>query len=229
MSKGIDFLAAQLKDQDIHWLQANKEADAHSDTALPTIVALDRAELLWGATDLTDMFRSLLGKRGLSLYDRTLEHHFTGSSIVLNSQTRKLLMTFHPRYQIWQQLGGHDEGEHDPVAVSAREAWEESGIEHLWVCDWPVRIDPHASKCRSVKGASNNYHYDICYMAVTADTNFNMTSESVDMQWFSIAAIKQLVNEGKAQQRALEMAENSLDLFDACKKLGRLAVNSEDF
>lgn len=228
MSKAANLLTGQLKDQDVHWLRVHEESGAHSDTTLPTVTALDRAELLWGVTNLTEAFRSLLNKRGVSLYDRTLEHHFTGSSIVLNFQTRKILMTFHPWYQRWQQLGGHDEGENDPVAVSAREAWEESGIEDSWICDWPVRVDPHpANMCKSVKGEHDNYHYDICYMVITANAEFKMSDESVDMKWFAVDEIEQLVSEGKAQQRALEMAKNSLDLLDACEKLGKLPTTFE--
>ncbi len=72
------------------------------------------------------MFRELIRTRGESLYDKMREHHFTGSTIVLNPETRHILMTFYAQYKGWQQLGGHDEGERDPVAVSAREAWEEN-------------------------------------------------------------------------------------------------------
>jgi hypothetical protein len=132
-------------------------------------------------------------------------------------------MTFHPWYKIWLQLGGHDEGENDPVAVSAREAWEESGIEDLWICDWPVRIDPHpAEKCTSVSGKHNNWHYDICYMSVALNPAFIMSDESADMRWYSIDEIKQLVSEDKAQQRALEMAENALLLYDILAANGNI-------
>jgi hypothetical protein len=213
--QSLDSLVSSLKNQQVSWVKASDEARAHSKDAAATKQALDRAELLWGATSLSKQFRELLSARGISIYDRNVEHHFTGSAIVLHPATRRTLMTFHPSYQIWQQLGGHDEGEHNPVAVSAREAWEESGIEDLWVCDWPVRIDPHpAEQCKSVNGEHHNWHYDICYMSVTLDLDFKISEESVDMRWFSIDEIKQLVAEDKAQQRAFEMAQNSLLLFD---------------
>jgi hypothetical protein len=223
MNTSLSSLVSRLDGQKVTWTQASNEARAHTDDVAATEQALDRAELLWGANDLTKMFRELLAKRGVSIYDRKLEHHFTGSTIVLDPETPTILMTFHPWYQIWQQLGGHDEGENDPVAVSAREAWEESGIQDLWICDWPVRIDPHsANKCKSVKGKHNNYHYDICYMVVAHDTKHTISEESVDMRWVSIDELKKLVAEGKAQQRALEMAQNSLLLFDALSSMGNL-------
>jgi 8-oxo-dGTP pyrophosphatase MutT (NUDIX family) len=218
-----DNLLDRLRDQDVRWIRASDEARSHSSNSIPTEQALERAELLWGATDLTKKFRELLQARDVSIYDRTREHHFTGSAIVLHVPTRRMLVTFHPSYQIWQQLGGHDEGENNPLAVSAREAWEESGLDDLWVCDWPVRVDPHpAEKCRSVPGEHHNWHYDICYMAVTNDERFAITDESVDMRWVTLDELRQLVTEDKAQQRALEMATNSLALYDALAEIGKL-------
>jgi len=133
-------------------------------------------------------------------------------------------MTYHPWYKIWLQLGGHDEGEHHPVSISAREAWEESGIDDLWVCDWPVRVDPHPSEgCKSVQANRHqNWHYDICYMSVALDTTHNISEESEALQWVSLDELKHWVKNGQAQQRALEMATNALLLFDSLKVLDKL-------
>ena len=218
-----DNLIALLNDQPVQWLKASDEARNHATDTEPALLALQRAEQLWGVTDLSQKFRELLKERDVSLFDYTVENHFTGSAIVLDPATRRVLLTFHPWYQLWLQLGGHDEGENDPVAISAREAWEESGIEDLWICDWPVRIDPHpAEKCKSAKGAEHNWHYDMCYMVIARNPNFTISDESVDMRWFSIEELKQLVAEDKAQQRALEMAENSLLLYDALAQVNKL-------
>jgi 8-oxo-dGTP pyrophosphatase MutT (NUDIX family) len=219
-------LAEKLRNQEVQWIRASDEAHAHSDDTGPTERALGRAELLWGVTELTKKFRELLRIRGISIYDRKMEHHFTGSAILLHVPTRRILMTFHPYYQIWQQLGGHEEGENHPVAIAAREAWEESGLDDVWVCDWPVRIDPHpAEKCKSVSGEHHNWHYDICYMSVTDDENFKISNESVDMRWVSLDELRELVAENKAQQRALEMATNALTLYDALAQLSKLPPN----
>src|SRR4029078_12335146 len=145
MTRAVNDIVERLKGQQVQWLRASKEASVKSSTAAPTILALDRAELLWGETSLTKQFRRLLTERGVSLYNRFIEHHFTGSAIVIDPKTRRVLLTFHSYYKIWAQLGGHDEGENDPLAISAREAWEESGIDDLWICDWLVRVDPHTA------------------------------------------------------------------------------------
>jgi hypothetical protein len=219
----IHTITAKLRGQSVHWLKASEEAQSHSDTVQPTLDALAKAEQLWGASYLTQRFRNLLQTRGISIYDRKIEHHFTGSAIVLDSKTRRILLTFHPWYKLWLQLGGHDEGEHDPAAVSAREAWEESGIDNLWLCDWPVRVDPHAAeKCKSAPDTKHNWHYDICYMSITNQSAFVQSDESVDMRWFTIEEFRQLVEDGKAQQRGLAMAENALALYDTLAAEQRL-------
>jgi 8-oxo-dGTP pyrophosphatase MutT (NUDIX family) len=221
--QATDELAAKLQGQELDWQKAAEAARARADTTTPTEQALDRAEQLWGVTDLTQKFRQLLTERGVTIYDKTREHHFTGSVMIVHTGTRRVLLTFHPTYQIWQQLGGHDEGEQNPLSVSAREAWEESGIDDLWMCDWPVRVDPHAAeKCKRVVGDHHNWHYDICYMAVTTNADYRMSDESVDMRWVSLEELGQLVAEDKAQQRAYEMAANALALYDALTQLGQL-------
>lgn len=215
-------LVEKLSGQKVNWIQASSQAHAHATDIQPTLMAIDRAERMWGVTPLSVKFRELVTKRGMTIYDRKIEHHFTGSAIILHPATRRVLLTFHPGFQIWQQLGGHDEGEGHPVAVSAREAFEESGIEKLWVCDWPVRIDPHPGQCRTVPGSKANCHYDVCYMSVSPSERFVVSKESLDLRWFSIPEVEQLVKEGSAQQRALEMAENSLALFDELERRGTL-------
>jgi 8-oxo-dGTP pyrophosphatase MutT (NUDIX family) len=227
-NKAVKLLAAseiieRLREMPAAWLKASEERLETTQDPGVTERVVQQFERVWGADHLSRMFRRLLKVRGVSLYDRHLEHHFTGSVMVVDFRTQRLLLTFHPYYQIWQQLGGHDEGEHIPVAVAAREAWEESGIDDLWVFDLPVRIDPHsAEKCRTVPGQHHNYHYDMCYMAVTLGADFVMSEESVDMRWFSLEELKRLVGAGKAQQRALEMARNSLRLLAALEKLNKL-------
>jgi len=222
----MNSLASLLQDRPVAWVKASDEARKRSQDTAPTEEALGRAELLWGATDLSNRFRELLDKRGVSIYDRTIEHHFTGSAIVLDPKTRGILMTFHPLYQGWQQLGGHDEGEHDPMVISAREAWEESGIDDLWICDWPILVYPHpAHKCRSVTDGQHNWHYDICYMSVALDANFKASEESADMRWVSLDELKQFVAEGEASQMVLDMTQNALQLYDALASLKNLPAS----
>lgn len=212
-------IAATLQHQDVKWLQAEPTGRIAADSELPTQQVLDRYEMLWGKTPQSQAFREKFTQRGLTLYNYRLEDHFTGSAIVLDPKTRTILMTLHPWYKLWLQLGGHDEVKqptYNPLAISALEAWEESGLDDLWICDWPVYVDVHAAqKCKAAKDATDNHHYDICYMLVAKDTNFKISNESVGMAWVSLEKLQQYVAAGKAQQRALDMATNALQLYDS--------------
>jgi hypothetical protein len=202
---------------DIKLLPASEVACLADATLESTATALERAETLWGPSKRIQQFRNLLAQRGDTIYDYRIEDHFTASAIVLHAQTQRILMTFHPWYKLWLQLGGHDKVKtplHNPLAIAAMEAQEESGMQDLLVCDWPVRVDPHeAFACKSAPGATHNHHYDIAYMAVANTETFTMSDESEQMAWFSLDELKELADKGAAQQRAVDMASNALWLY----------------
>jgi hypothetical protein len=227
MKDSEEILIDRLKNEQINWFRVDKYKPEPGSELASTYRAVDRAEALWGKTDLSLKFRKQLDKRGLTIFDYAKEDHYTGSAIVMNIKTKKILMTFHPWYKLWLQLGGHTNGEHDPIAISAQEAKEESGLNNLWICDWPIRVDPHpAYACKAAKNSKRNYHYDICYLIITDETDFNMSLESLDMRWFSLAELEQLVEQGKAQQRAVDMAKNAMILYNTLKKINRTQITS---
>ena len=57
--------------------------------------------------------------------------HFTSSGFVVNGDGTKVLMAHHNLYRVWAWTGGHADGDPDLLAVALREAWEETGVEHL--------------------------------------------------------------------------------------------------
>jgi 8-oxo-dGTP pyrophosphatase MutT (NUDIX family) len=64
--------------------------------------------------------------------DRSTSVHVTGSALVVHPPTRTVLLRWHPRMQMWMQVGGHfDAGETDPWLVALREAREETGLTDL--------------------------------------------------------------------------------------------------
>lgn len=58
----------------------------------------------------------------------TIEGHFTGSALLLNSDKSKFLLMHHKKLNKWLQLGGHCDGDSNVLAVAIKEAQEESGI-----------------------------------------------------------------------------------------------------
>ncbi|MFZ4374667.1 MAG: NUDIX domain-containing protein, partial [Mycobacterium sp.] len=62
--------------------------------------------------------------------------HITASTLIIDDTGEKVLLTLHPRFGRWLQLGGHcEDTDADILSAALREATEESGIEGL-------RLDP---------------------------------------------------------------------------------------
>ena len=71
--------------------------------------------------------------------------HVTGSAWVVDPAASSVLLTHHRKLDRWLQLGGHSDGDPDPVAVATREAIEEGGpYGHGWsqprIVTGPVRL-----------------------------------------------------------------------------------------
>ena len=67
-----------------------------------------------------------------SPYDRALPLHLTGSAVVVDLTSRRVLLRWHERQGAWLQVGGHgDPGELHPLSVALREAREETGLDDL--------------------------------------------------------------------------------------------------
>ena len=64
-------------------------------------------------------------------FDRANKGHITSSIWIVNADRTHSLLTHHKKFNLWVQLGGHNDGNIDCKAVAAQEAWEESGIEGL--------------------------------------------------------------------------------------------------
>ena len=66
------------------------------------------------------------------MHSRDTPVHVTASALVVHPPSHTVLMRWHPRMQMWMQVGGHfDAGETDPWLVALREAREETGLTDL--------------------------------------------------------------------------------------------------
>ena len=68
--------------------------------------------------------------------------HLTGSAWIVSPDRRRTLLTHHRKLDRWLQLGGHADGQADLLAVAAREAKEESGLEPILAAGRPFRLRP---------------------------------------------------------------------------------------
>jgi 8-oxo-dGTP pyrophosphatase MutT (NUDIX family) len=69
--------------------------------------------------------------------------HLTGSALVIEEGSGRLLLLFHTKLQRWLQPGGHADGDGDLARVALREATEETGIDSLRVQQPAIDLDIH--------------------------------------------------------------------------------------
>jgi 8-oxo-dGTP pyrophosphatase MutT (NUDIX family) len=124
--------------------------------------------------------------------------HITASALVLDHTRTRALLTLHPRFGRWLQLGGHcEETDSDIVAAALREATEESGIEEL-------RIDPalaalHVHPVICSLGVPTR-HLDMQFIAhAPADAEIACSDESLDLRWWPLDALPEDCDFGLTQ------------------------------
>ncbi len=120
-------------------------------------------------------------KQHVDLMDRhNPAGHITGSALVIDAASGRVLLHYHKSLNRWLQFGGHAEpGETDPAQTALREAREESGLPDLRFFPneadpRPLDIDVHLIP-RSGERAEHP-HLDFRYLLIThqADALFTL-------------------------------------------------------
>ena len=121
--------------------------------------------------------------------------HLTGSAWIVDRERKRTLLTHHRKLNKWLQLGGHADGDLDPVAVAMKEAREESGLINLRLISGDVfDVDKHLIPAR--KADPDHYHYDIRFMVeADPDEPLLISDESHDLAWIEIARMAEYNDE----------------------------------
>jgi 8-oxo-dGTP pyrophosphatase MutT (NUDIX family) len=101
---------------------------------------------------------------------RSTPLHVTGSAVIVDPATRRVLLRWHQRQQAWLQVGGHgDPGESDPLAVALREAAEETGLRDLR--PWPDAQLRHVAIVNVPASAAEpaHQHADLRFVLATGE------------------------------------------------------------
>lgn len=119
-------------------------------------------------------------------FERSLSAgHFTGSCWLVNPDNTKFLLTLHKKIGLWLQLGSHADGDSDLARVALREAYEESGLEHIELVSADIfDLDIHLFSSRK-KEVPDHCHFDVRFLLCASDENIKISDESDDLRWFS--------------------------------------------
>jgi 8-oxo-dGTP pyrophosphatase MutT (NUDIX family) len=114
--------------------------------------------------------------------------HLTASTLVLDDSADQVLLTLHPRFGRWVQLGGHcEEDDDDIVAAALREATEESGVADLRIAPELVAVHVHPVTCSL--GVPTR-HLDLQFVArAPAGAQIAISEESTDLRWWPAHAL----------------------------------------
>jgi 8-oxo-dGTP pyrophosphatase MutT (NUDIX family) len=147
-------------------------------------------------------------------FERSCEEgHVTGSAWILSPDHRRVLLTHHRKLGRWLQLGGHADGDADPLRVALREAREESGLQGLRPLPdepdpVPLDVDIHAIPQRGSEAA--HLHFDVRFLleAVSGE-EFLASEESHALQWVE----RELLDEFVGEESQLRMERRARELL----------------
>lgn len=113
--------------------------------------------------------------------------HITGSAMLISENGERILLNHHAIFNCWMNFGGHADGEEDIESVARRELIEESGIANLTLIgDGFFDVDIHPVAANPTKREGPHSHFDIRFLYKTPETEFIISNESLDLNWFSI-------------------------------------------
>lgn len=153
------------------------------------------------ATEVADVARLRNAIAAGDVYSRTTALHVTGSAIVVHVPTRRVLLRWHPRMQMWMQVGGHfDAGEHEPLAVALREGHEETGLTDLRsMTSDPVQIVIVPVPAHG--GEPAHEHADFRYVLATDTPDAIVAeSETARLRWLTVDDARREVREDNLRE-----------------------------
>ncbi len=160
----------------------------------------------WQTTDPTqDTLRhavlAFLAARPDGCLRECVPGHVTGSALVLDHTGTRALLTLHPRFGRWLQLGGHCEStDATVVAAALREATEESGIDGLSIDPTLAALHVHPVTCSL---GLPTRHLDMQFVVrAPADAEIAVSDESLDLRWWPLDGLPEECDFGLTQLAA---------------------------
>jgi 8-oxo-dGTP pyrophosphatase MutT (NUDIX family) len=138
--------------------------------------------------------------------------HVTGSALVLDHTGARALLTLHPRFGRWLQLGGHcEDTDADILSAALREATEESGVDGLTIDPELASLHVHPVTCSL--GVPTR-HLDMQFIVrAPRDAEIACSEESLDLRWWPLDALPEDCDFGLTQlaEAAVRRTQTSVE------------------
>lgn len=154
-----------------------------------------------------------------NIFDRAcLEGHLTASALVINPQTKMILLHNHVKLNRWLQFGGHADGDIDMAFVALKEAREETGLRDLkfLLPEGETEILPIDIDLQTIfeaDGVPEHYHLDFRFIFLTnaAEIPKPEEGESQELKFFTFGEVEAMGNKlDFALRRLVKKAEKLL-------------------
>lgn len=131
---------------------------------------------------------------------RAEPYHFTVSAMIFNETKDKVLFAFHRIYQSWAWLGGHLDGDEDPLFAIKREIQEECGLTALQICGPSIaslEILPVLEHMKHGKVVPAHQHFNITYLFIGNEKEMirPKLDENKAVAWISLSQLEENVKE----------------------------------
>lgn len=143
--------------------------------------------------------------------DGATDAHITASAVLVNPGTGATLLTLHPKFGRWMQLGGHFEpGDRNVVDAVLRETTEESGFS----CFLGAPVLLGVGEFTDVPCRPGHYstHFDLRFMVMTESTSSDplptISPESDELAWWNLRELPARTDEDL--QRLAQQALHAL-------------------
>jgi 8-oxo-dGTP pyrophosphatase MutT (NUDIX family) len=144
--------------------------------------------------------------------------HLTGSALVVDPGTRRVLLLFHTKVQRWLQPGGHADGDANLAHVALREAAEETGIQGLRVVTPAIDLDVHVFH-NAAGTEPDHLHLDVRHLVLApVGAKPIANHESEGLRWVAIEDLAAL----GADPGTIRMAQAGMLALDELKRTSLL-------